>query len=43
LYLAGHAVLGEMMKHGKGLVLTSFFAGIALMAALNISLRMLAP
>jgi zinc and cadmium transporter len=43
LYLAGHAVLGEMMKHGKGLVLTSFFAGVALMAALNISLRILAP
>src|SRR5437762_12660901 len=24
VYLAAHAVLGEMMKHGKGLVITSF-------------------
>ena len=40
-YLATHAVLGEMLKHGKKLVLTSFFIGVALIAALNIGLRML--
>jgi zinc transporter ZupT len=39
-YLAAHAVLGEMLKHGKKLVLTSFLAGIALIAFLNIGLRM---
>ena len=27
IYLAVHAVLGEMLKHGKKLVLTSFFTG----------------
>ena len=40
-YLATHAVLGEMLKHGKKIVLTSFAAGIALIAALNIGLRLL--
>src|SRR5881296_1740466 len=40
-YLAAHAVLGEMLKHGKKLVLTSFLAGIALIALLNIDLRLL--
>jgi zinc transporter ZupT len=39
LYLAAHAVLGEMLKHGRTLVLTSFLAGIALIAVLNIGLR----
>src|SRR5881397_3828898 len=41
LYLAAHAVLGEMLKHGKALVVTSFSAGVALIAILNIGLRML--
>src|SRR5216117_3795972 len=41
LYLAAHAVLGEMLKHGKTLVLTSFSAGVALIALLNIGLRVL--
>jgi zinc and cadmium transporter len=41
LYLATHAVLGEMLKHGKKLVLTSFFIGVALIAILNIGLRMI--
>lgn len=41
LYLATHAVLGEMLKHGKKLVLTSFSAGVALIAVLNIGLRVL--
>jgi len=41
-YLAVHAVLGEMLKHGKGLVLMSFSLGITLIAALNVCLRRLA-
>src|SRR5882762_4040019 len=39
IYLAEHALLGEMLKHGKRLVLTSFLAGVALIAVLNIGLR----
>lgn len=39
LYLATHAVLGEMLKHGKRLVLTSFSIGVALIAILNVALR----
>jgi len=42
LYLAAHAVLGEMLKHGKALVLKSFFCGVALIAVLNFILRRLA-
>jgi zinc transporter ZupT len=41
LYLATHAVLGEMLKHGKKLVLTSFSIGVAVIAVLNIGLRVL--
>ena len=41
IYLAVHAVLGEMLKHGKKLVLTSFFLGVVLIAVLNIALRMI--
>jgi zinc transporter ZupT len=41
LYLAAHAVLGEMLRHGKGLVLTSFALGVALIGGLNLCLRML--
>jgi zinc and cadmium transporter len=41
LYLATHAVLGEMLKHGKKLVLTSFSIGVALIAVLNVALRLL--
>jgi zinc transporter ZupT len=41
LYLATHAVLGEMLKHGKKLVLTSFSVGVLLIAVLNIGLRVL--
>jgi ZIP family zinc transporter/zinc and cadmium transporter len=43
LYLAAHAILGEMVKHGKTIVLTSFSAGVALIGILNICLRMFAP
>src|SRR5213595_2492604 len=42
LYLAAHAVLGEMLKHGKGLVLKSFSLGVGLIGGLNILLRTLA-
>src|SRR6059058_356766 len=41
LYLAAHAVLGEMLKHGKELVLTSFSLGVALIGILNVCLRIL--
>ena len=41
IYLAAHAVLGEMLKHGKQLVLASFSVGFALIAILNIALRVL--
>jgi ZIP family zinc transporter/zinc and cadmium transporter len=41
IYLAAHAVLGEMLKHGKKLVLTSFSLGVALIAVLNIGLRLI--
>ena len=40
-YLATHAVVGEMLKHGKKLVLTSFSLGVALIGILNIGLRLL--
>jgi zinc transporter ZupT len=41
LYLATHAVVGELIKHGKKLVLTSFSIGVALIAVLNIGLRVI--
>src|SRR5882724_6167645 len=41
IYLAAHAVLGEMLKHGKQLVLASFSVGFALIGILNITLRIL--
>src|SRR6266481_4229543 len=41
-YLAAHAVLGVLIRHGKALVLTSFSAGLALIGILNICLRMFA-
>jgi zinc transporter ZupT len=41
LYLAAHAVLGEMLKHGKELVLTSFSLGVAVIGILNVCLRIL--
>jgi zinc transporter ZupT len=40
-YLAAHAVLGEMLKHGKKLVLINFSLGVALIAVINIGLRLL--
>jgi zinc transporter ZupT len=41
LYLAAHALLGEMLKHGKELVLTSFSLGVASIGILNVCLRIL--
>jgi len=41
IYLAAHALLGEMLRHGKKLVLTGFSLGVALIALLNIGLRVL--
>jgi zinc transporter ZupT len=41
IYLAAHALLGEMLRHGKQLVLTSFLIGAALIGFLALWLRML--
>lgn len=41
LYLVAHAVLGELVRHGKALVLLSCAAGIALIGGLNLILRLL--
>jgi zinc transporter ZupT len=38
IYLAVHAVFGELVKHGKKMVLISFLAGIFLIIALNLAL-----
>ena len=40
IYLAAHAVLGELLRHGKGFVVISFGAGVLLIGALNIFLRL---
>lgn len=39
IYLAAHAVLGEILRHHKTLVLTNFFGGIVLIAALTFALK----
>lgn len=41
LFLAAHAVLGELVKHGKTLVLASFVTGIAVIGVLNLVVRTL--
>ena len=41
VYLAAHAILGELMKHGKATVLGAFVAGVALIVALNLLVRLL--
>ena len=41
LFLAAHAILGELIKHGKALVLVSFGAGIAVIGVLNLMVRAL--
>jgi ZIP family zinc transporter/zinc and cadmium transporter len=40
-FLAIHAVFGELAKHNPKRVLISFFGGVALIAALNIFLRLI--
>jgi len=40
LYLASHAVVGEMLRHGKRLVLTAFCIGVAVIAVMNLGLRL---
>ena len=37
VFLATHAVLGEMLKHGKTTVLTNFAVGVAAIAVLNLA------
>lgn len=41
LFLAAHAVLGEIVKHAKALVLTNFAAGLAAIGILALLLRLL--
>jgi ZIP family zinc transporter/zinc and cadmium transporter len=40
IYLAAHAILGEIIKHDKKLVLTNFAAGFGLIGALVLLLRL---
>ena len=39
VFLAAHAVLGEMVKHGKTIVLTNFAVGVVLIGVLNLAVR----
>jgi len=39
VFLATHAVFGELVRHGKVLVLASFAAGIAVIGILNLAVR----
>jgi ZIP family zinc transporter len=41
VFLASHAVFGELVRHGKLLVLASFVAGIAVIGILNLVVRAL--
>ena len=41
LFLASHAVLGELVKHGKILVLASFAVGVVAIGILNVVVRAL--
>ena len=41
VYLAVHAVFGELLKHSKRAVLVNFLAGIALIGMLNVVIRFL--
>jgi zinc transporter ZupT len=42
VYLAVHAVLGELTRHGKTLVITSFSFGVTLIGVLSLWLRLMA-
>ena len=39
LFLAAHAVLGELVKHGKRIVLTSFLGGVVLIGLVRLIVR----
>jgi ZIP family zinc transporter len=39
IFLAIHAVFGELLKHSRRLVLVSFFAGLLLIGGLNLALQ----
>lgn len=41
VFLATHAVLGELLKHGKSLVLVNFAVGVAAIAVVNFGARLL--
>jgi zinc transporter ZupT len=41
VFLATHAVLGEMVKHGRTIVFASFAAGLLLIALVNLTVRAL--
>ncbi len=41
VFLATHAVFGELIKHSKRVVLASFALGLALIAALSLAVRLL--
>lgn len=41
VFLAAHAVLGEMVKHGRTIVFASFAAGLLLIALVNLMVRAL--
>jgi zinc transporter ZupT len=41
VFLAAHAILGEMVKHGKTVVLASFAAGLLIIGAVNLAVRIM--
>jgi len=41
VYLAAHAVFGELLEHGKAVVLGGFIAGVAVIGVLNLLVRAL--
>lgn len=41
VFLAAHAVLGEMVKHGRTIVFVNFGAGLLIIGAVNLAVRML--
>ena len=41
LFLAAHAVFGEILKHHKALVLSNFAVGFGAIAVLSLALRLL--
>ncbi len=41
VFLAAHAVLGEMVKHGRTVVFANFAAGLLIIGAVNLAVRML--